>query len=274
VNNINIRFEMENQKKDNLFEEQLRKIKYYTNYKISESPRYRPLVGDNEEFDNLPTEIYNAGQKEPVPTSPTLSEQEPPQPPPGAPPASGGAPPVAPPAPDDQSLGAEAPEGDELPSKISSSGVKTPAEIPGTDPMGTDPMATDPMGSTQPAQQVDDIQNDIIKHNIAAMKSIHDKLNTLDTVTQELNNRLASLNADVEEVREPTNTEKLINKTNVSYPYYFNLNDLWSDNWFSQKRTSENEKGVREMPDGSFVADFDDLPQNSKIDVQNSFTDY
>jgi len=68
-----------------------------------------------------------------------------------------------------------------------------------------------------------------------------------------------------------------MNKSNVSYPYYFNLNDLWQDNWFEQKRVGAGGKtddgGMKELPDGSYIADFDDLPQKSKIDVQNSFND-
>ena len=33
------------------------------------------------------------------------------------------------------------------------------------------------------------------------------------------------------------------------------------------------ENGVRELPDGTFIADFDDLPQKSRIDIKNSFTE-
>jgi hypothetical protein len=125
-----------------------------------------------------------------------------------------------------------------------------------------------------PEQQVDDIQNDIIKHNIAAMKSIDDQLKTLNAITDALNKKTEMLDAAVEEVREPTNSEKLMNKKNVSYPYYFNLNDFWNGNWFNEKRNAEHEKGVRELPDGTFIADFDDLPQKSKQDVQGSFNEF
>jgi hypothetical protein len=134
------------------------------------------------------------------------------------------------------------------------------------------PQAADPMGApVEP--EVDVIQNDIIKHNIEAMKSIHTQLEDLNAMVQGLNGKLETLNADVEEVREPTNTEKLMSKKNVSYPYYFNLNDFWNGNWFTEKRENEAEKGIRELPDGTFVADFDDLPQKSRIDIQNSFND-
>ena len=135
------------------------------------------------------------------------------------------------------------------------------------------PMGADPMAGAPPVEQVDDIQNDIIKHNIEAMKSIHDQLEGLNATVLGLNAKLETLNADVEEVREPTNTEKLMSKKNVSYPYYFNLNDFWNGNWFTEQREIEHERGINELPDGTFVADFDDLPQKSKIDVQNSFNE-
>ena len=128
------------------------------------------------------------------------------------------------------------------------------------------------MGS-DPAQEVDTLQNDIIKSNIEAMKSIHDQLASLNATVDALNAQSKVMKADVEEVREPTNTEKLMSKKNVSYPFYFNLNDFWHGNWFNENRTKEGEKGINELPDGSFVADFDDLPQKSKIDVQNSFNE-
>ena len=55
------------------------------------------------------------------------------------------------------------------------------------------------------------------------MKSIHDQLEELNNITQSLNAKIDTLSSDVEEVREPTNSEKLMSKTNVSYPYYFNF---------------------------------------------------
>lgn len=253
---------MENKKKDNLFEEHLRKIKHRVNYTINESPKYRPAMG--EVYDEMPL-TNEAGEPEtgepegdipPAPKTP---------PPAGNDPMAGGTPPT-PPAPAGAPTGAPEPP------------------VPAFDKTGGDPMAggapapEDPaMGGApvtpNPEQQVDTLQNDIIKHNIEAMKSIHDQLQALEDSVKGLNSQLAGLNAEVEEVREPTNSEKLMSKKNVSYPFYFNLNDFWSGNWFSEQRAKENEKGINELPDGTYIADFDDLPQKSKIDVQNSFND-
>jgi len=111
----------------------------------------------------------------------------------------------------------------------------------------------------QQENQVDDLQNEIIKHNISAMRSIHDQLAGLSKNIDAMNSKMEELNADVEEVREPTNAEKLMKQSEVSYPYYFNLNDFWQDNWFDQRRNLGKDKGVRELPDGTYVADFDDF---------------
>ena len=232
--------------------EEIRKIKHRVGYKINESPRYRPLVSSNEEFDEVPVLTNEAGEQEDAPKP----EGE------------------VPPAPsNDQPVGGE-PTPTPTPA-FDQAGGEAPANPMG-DEMGTDPMGTDPMGMgapVEPQNQVNDIQNEIIKHNIEAMKSIHDQLESLSAEVKSLNAKSDVLSADVQEVREPTNSEKLMNKTSVSYPYYFNLNDFWSGNWFNEKRDKELDKGVKELPDGTFVADFDDLPQKSKMDVQSSFND-
>jgi len=260
---------MKNEIKDKLFEEGLKKFKHRVNYRVNESPRYRSLVGNNEQFDAIPALTNEADEQEDAPI-------------PG-----GGMPPPEPGG--DQPMGmGEPPAG----------GGGAPGALPEPPPAGApaDPMAAPPVdgGGTMPEppmvggpqaaelpgmgvppeQQVDDIQNDIIKHNIAAMKSIDDQLKSLNAITDALNKESKVLSAAVEEVREPTNSEKLMNKKNVSYPYYFNLNDFWNGNWFDENRKAEHEKGVRELPDGSFIADFDDLPQKSKQDVQGSFNEF
>lgn len=218
-------------KKSKLLEEQLRKIKYNYDYVVNESPKYRPLVEDGDEFDDVP--LTEVGDEEDAPK-----------------PDGGNKPP--------EPSNAEEPVGAEPP-------------VPDFDKGGAEPPI--PAGEEQPAEQVDDIQNEIIKHNIEAMKGIRDQLESLNNMTMTLNSKLENLSGDVEEVREPSNTEKLMNKKDVSYPYYFNLNDFWSGNWFNEQREKEESKGIRELPDGTFIADFDELPLKSKGDIQNSFND-
>lgn len=234
---------MKNDKKTNLSEDHLRRILYRNDYVIGESPRYRPLVSDGEEFDNVPVLTNEAGEQEDAEI-------------PG-----GGTTPTEPS--NDQPIGME----DAPTPAYAETGETETGETGGMPPVGGD------MPMEQPTEGINDIQNDIIKHNIEAMKGIHGELKSLEDSVNSLNSQLSKLNADVEEVREPTNSEKLMSKKNVSYPYYFNLNDFWKGNWFNEKRDEVMEKGIRELPDGSFVADFDDLPEISKIDIQSSFND-
>ena len=163
---------MKNEKKSKLFEEQLRKFKYRVDYKINETPKYRSLVNDGEEFDEIPKLTNEAGDQE---------DAEKP---------GGG---QVPPAPsNDLPIEAGEPPVPEFDKGDDEDGV--PPEDQGVNPMGDEINA-----SAEPQQQVDDIQNEIIKHNTAAMQSIHDKLESLDTTVQGLNSKLATLNADVEE---------------------------------------------------------------------------
>ena len=226
--------------KNVLSEEHIRKIMHRTGYKINESPRYRSLVNDNEEFDTIPD--MNVGNRvgQGANFNTMMGEQED----------------------EEETPDTPAPEGEEMPEP------PAPAYAGGEEGM---PPPEAGMGEPAPQPEVDEIQNEIIKHNIEAMKSIQMELQNLNSTVTGLNSKLAELNADVEEVREPTNAEKLMNKTDVSYPYYFNLNDFWKDNWFDQKRDEAEEKGIRELPDGSYIADFDSLPKASKIDIDKSF---
>lgn len=225
---------MLNEKFNNLHDE-IMKIKYRNNYVISESPRYRPLIGNNEEFDEVPKLTNEAGEQEP-----------------------------------------EIKQDDNAQPQSNDTPIDSKPPTPSFDVENEPQLSNDEMRGTNPSNpepNVDVIQNDIIKSNVEAMKNINDKLESLSNVVQGLNSKLTTLSSNVEEVREPTDSEKLMNKSKVSYPYYFNLNDFWQGNWFNEKRENDNEKGVKKLPDGTFVADFDDLPQKSKVDIQNSFNE-
>ena len=102
------------------------------------------------------------------------------------------------------------------------------------------------------------------------MKTIHSELENLNNMVQSLNSKLDVLNSDVEEVREPSTVEKLTSRKNVSYPYYFNLNDMWSNNWFNNKyNTGDNmENGVREYLMVLLLQIFVNLPQKSRIIIK------
>jgi len=156
-------------------------------------------------------------------------------------------------------------------------------EIPGEGPPEPPPEGDDSeMGPTEDEKSVNELQNEIIRHNIDALKSIRNEIESLNNTVTGLNSRLDNLDKDVEEVREPTNVEKMVKQKDVSYPYYFNLNDFWKGNWFDEKygggeqiRDDGNEStgGIKKLPDGTYVADLDDLPDKSFIDIEKSFHD-
>ena len=177
---------MKNEKKDKLFEEGLKKFKYRVGYKINETPRYRPLVGNNEQFDNLPTEVYNTEDGLPVPAGANFQNEAGDQE--DAPKPGGGEKPAEPSS--EVPPGLEQPPAGEQPadaSPVPPADATPPVPPEGGGTMPAAPPA--PMGA-EPVQQVDDIQNDIIKHNIAAMQSIDDQLKSLNATVDGLNSKL------------------------------------------------------------------------------------
>lgn len=175
-------------------------------------------------------------------------------------------------------------EYDELPGEGQPSVDNPTDNTPPTGPLGDEPEmpevpgddTPEPEPPVEPEKDVDEIQNEIIKHNIEAMKAIHDQFENLNNTVETLNQKLDMLGNEVEQVREPSNSEKLMKQKYVSHPYYNNLNDVWGDNWFDNKYSKKGDvdntgnpqtgggnkdvgNGIIELPDGTFIADFDDL---------------
>ena len=163
---------MTNNKKTD-FDLLLERIKYKTDYIISETPRYRPVIDeDYSDDDQVPQKPMNE-----------------------APPAmSGDTQTIAPPVPEEQPPApVDANTGQEFP-------------IDPTQDLGTnEPFEPNMIPLEKP---VDEIQNDIIKHNIAATHKIIDQLEDLDGYVQGLNKKLDTLTSEVEEVKEPLPVEK------------------------------------------------------------------
>lgn len=207
--------------------------------KINETASYNLLSKNEGDFDDMHDSIYATQSGYPKAENPglssTLYEDE----------------------------GEEEEEMDELPGE-------TPPEAP---PEGEEGPPVDEPDAEE--KSVNELQNEIIRYNIDALKNIKNQIETLNNTVHNLNDKLDGLNRDVEEVREPTNVEKLVQKKDVSYPYYFNLNDFWKDNWFEKKYAGDTEvsTGIRKLPDGTYVADLDDLPDKSFIDIEKSFHD-
>lgn len=209
---------------------------------LKETASYNKISQSEGDFDNIPDNFYSTQSGYPMPENPGLSS----------------------------TLYEEDEGGDEE------------MELPDEAPPESPPEAEDEdVTAIEDEKSVNELQNEIIRYNIETLKSIHSEIQRLNGSINGLNDRLDNLDRDVEEVREPSNVEKLVQKKDVSYPYYFNLNDFWKGNWFEKlypdnttdtsNKESKHVGSIRQMPDGSFVADFDNLPQDSFIDIEKSF---
>ena len=224
--------------------EHIDRIKFISDYTINEA-KYS-LIDGLDEDDGVPEEIWtDPSSVSPVP----VLEDEPKM-------GNDGLPV------DDPSMG-EFPEEE----------MGAEEEMAVEDPMGVDPAMgmEEPMPEEPEQPSVDQIQNDIIKTSVSAMQKMNSELNNLESTLNALNSKIDGLTDDVEEVREPTNVEKLMSKKEDSHPFYYNLNDMWDGNSFQARREVDDSEGMKQMEDGSFVADFDTLPKFTEQEIKDSF---
>lgn len=156
-------------------------------------------------------------------------------------------------------------------------GDMPPAETGTTsgDTIGMGDMSAPPIDSMgQNDSEVDKKQTDILALQLDVMNKLNDKVKELDTMFSNLDMKYKQLNQSVEEVKEPTNQEKLMSRKQDSHPFYYNLDDMWQDNWFQSRRDQYNEKGIVKLDNGTYIADFDNLPKLSDKEVNDSFLYY
>lgn len=221
--------------------EHILRIKYLNKYALNESPKYS--IVDGIEEDDMPDFMQKV-----TPVShndSNVMEDEETEMPVDNLAAGEGVPQPEEPTDDENTLEPEM----EVPT--------TPTDIP-TEPVDEKPSP-------------DEIQNDIIKSNIEVMKKLNQKITDLEDMAKSLTLQNAKMEREVEEVREPTNVEKLTKRKDDSHPYYYGLNDMWEGNWFQARRDKLGENGIKKLEDGSYVADFDDLPKLSSQEVKDSF---
>lgn len=120
-------------------------------------------------------------------------------------------------------------------------------------------------------KNVDLIQNEIIKNTINTMNMIHNKMKELDDNIKKLEYKYLNLKKDVDEVKEPTNKEKLMQHHNDSRPFYKNLNDVWRKDGMGD---SIYDDGIIKLPNGKYIAIFDNLGNMSSVDLNKSFYQY
>lgn len=226
--------------KKNSINEHIDRIKFVTNYSINEA-KYT-LIDNLEEDDGVPEEIWT----DPKSVSPVPVQEDEPQ-------MDNEGLPVEEPASVESEMDVEAPVADQT-------GVEMDASVPMEEPM------------PEPEQpSVDQIQNDILKTSVSAMQKMNDQLKSLENTLGSLNHKFDNLDKEVEEVREPTNVEKLVARKEDSHPFYMNLDDMWDGNSFQARREVEDSHGIKKLDDGSFVAEFDTLPKYNEQEIKDSF---
>lgn len=218
--------------------QQIRKILYKSNYQINETPKYK-LV-----------ELINGGEQDEIPETPKKLDivkeagEE------GGETIQAPATPQAEPAPVVPQTGATQPQ------------VEPQQNIAPIEPIQA-PVAPQP--------SLDDIQNDIIRMNIETMKIIHARVNELNNEVESLKNKNLESDKKIEALKPPTPGERLVNKKQDSHPFKYNLNDLWDGNHFQARRDELEENGIKRLEDGTYIADFDDLPNYSGNSIKNTY---
>ena len=233
----------------NQLKEHIEKIMSKTEY-VLESPSYKAIIDDDFGAYDDPNEFM--GGVNPVDGTSPLREVDP--------------------IPGEEEE--ESPLGDVEMEAIG--GEEAPEETPVDDVPVDEPVdvAPEPVPTPEPEPErpdPDEIQNEIIKQNIDIMKQLNSKIENLEAGIDNLAMQNAELNKDVEEVREPTNVEKMVQRKDDSHPYYYGLNDMWEGNWFQARRDELGERGMRELEDGSYIADFDEMPQHNDQEIKDSF---
>lgn len=224
--------------KEKTINEHINRIKYVSNYIINEANYYK-LVDNIDEDDEIPDEIFSSSEpEEKVIDNP---EEEP------------------------NSEDEVSPDMDGNPEEEP---IQKDMEVETPEPEMPAPEA--PMEA--PQQSVDQIQNDVLKSSLSAMEKMNDQLKRLEMSFEKMNSKMLHLNHEVEEVKEPTNIEKLEAKKEDSYPYYMNLNDLWKGNSFQARvQLNDKSKGMLKQDDGTYKADFDTLPKYNEQEIKDSF---
>lgn len=237
---------------------QIDRIMYVSGYVVNESPKYRPII-DETSFDSMP-EGWNMKEAE-APAPEALANTPPAAPTSGATASPATASPVAstpaPAAPSPEPAAASTSIAPELP-KADVTPEVTPHSSDGN-------QQGSPMG-----QDKDQLQRDLMKFQLDAMKKMSQKIDQLESFIDGLNAQQAKLYSEVEKVKDPSDAEKFAERKEDSSPYYFNLNDMWNDNVFQGKMDNFNSKGIVKTKDG-YIADFDTLPKLNSYEIKNSF---
>jgi hypothetical protein len=162
-------------------------------------------------------------------------------------------------------------EGPEPPVEQPEAGEEV-ADMPDAEPdAGMDTGMMDAPAEPNPQEEREDIQNQLLKLQVSALEKMNSKMDLMDTTIAQMRQMMNNLSNDVEEVREPTNVEKVAARKEDSHPYYYRLNDLWQGNAFQARMDEKGVDGMKQLEDGTFIADFDNFPELNQMELKKSF---
>lgn len=141
-------------------------------------------------------------------------------------------------------------------------------------PVQTPPPAPQPEKQDDNTELISFLKNEMEKLEtvVSSIEGISSKVEDLGNRMNAISNNFSDLSKAVDEIREPSDKEKLEMRSFDSYPYNKSLTDVWEDKEKSKEERELAMQGIRKTNDG-FEMDYVPM-QNmnlNKTDVNSQF---
>lgn len=135
-----------------------------------------------------------------------------------------------------------------------------PAPEPIQDPVAQPEQAAEPIQEPVPAEPAAQEDNQMISYLKSEMQKLENVVSSLDTISRsvdsvsqrldKLNSSMFDLTKIVDEIKEPSDIEKLEMRAFDSYPYNQTLTKVWDDKLKSKEEQNMDRMGVYKSDDG------------------------
>jgi DNA repair ATPase RecN len=155
-----------------------------------------------------------------------------------------------------------------------------PAPAPQTKPVEPQPQAQAPAPEAVQEPKEDNTELiSFLKNEMQKLENIVNSINNISSKVEDLGNRMNNINSSfgelskaVDEIREPSDIEKLEMRSFDSYPYNKTLTDVWKDKEKSKEEQELQRQGIRKTDDGY---EMDYVPMSgmnyNRTDIKNQF---
>lgn len=158
---------------------------------------------------------------------------------------------------------------------------QAPAAATAEKPVQQTPQQPAPAPQPQPVENKED-NTELISFFKSEMSKLENVISAIDSISSQVEmlgqkmNRIGSnfddLSKAIDEIREPSDIEKLEMRSFDSFPYNKTLNDVWEDKEKSKEEEELRKQGIRKTNDGY---EMDYIPMGNmnlnKIDVNKQF---